>query len=36
MHSPNQMIDLGDLDAACELIAEYLVSLSADEDFAAR
>lgn len=36
MHSPNQMIDLADLDAACELIAEYLVSLSEDEDFVPR
>ena len=33
MHSPNQMIDNADLDAAAELIAEYLVSLSPDEDF---
>ncbi|MDH3733643.1 MAG: M20/M25/M40 family metallo-hydrolase [Gemmatimonadota bacterium] len=33
MHSPNQLIDLADLDAASELIAEYLVSLSPDEDF---
>ena len=33
MHSPNQMIDLADLDAAAEVIAEYLASLGPDEDF---
>ncbi|MFV1987594.1 MAG: M42 family metallopeptidase [Gemmatimonadota bacterium] len=36
MHSPNQMVDIGDLDAASELIAEYLVSLSPDDDFTPR
>lgn len=36
MHSPNQVVDMGDLDAASELIAEYLASLSPDEDFAPR
>ncbi len=34
MHSPNQLVDLRDLDAAAELIAEYLTSLGPDEDFA--
>jgi len=33
MHSPNQLVDLGDLDAAAELIAEFLVSLDPDERF---
>ena len=36
MHSPNQIIDMGDLDAASELIAEYLASLSPDDDFTPR
>ncbi len=27
MHSPNQLVDLGDLDAAAEVIAEYLTAL---------
>lgn len=36
MHSPNQIVDMGDLDAASELIAEYLSSLSPDEDFTSR
>ncbi|MDX1578462.1 MAG: M20/M25/M40 family metallo-hydrolase [Gemmatimonadota bacterium] len=34
MHSPNQLIDLGDLDAAAELIAGYLVALEEDATFA--
>jgi len=33
MHSPNQLVDLADLDAAAELIAEYLVSLGEDSNF---
>jgi len=33
MHSPNQLVDLADLDAAAELIAEYLSSLGPDATF---
>lgn len=33
MHSPNQLVDLADLDAAAELISEYLVSLGPDAAF---
>ncbi len=35
MHSPNQLVDLRDLDAAAELIAETLVGLDPDEAFVA-
>ena len=35
MHSPNQLVDLRDLDAAAELIAETLVGLDPDESFVA-
>ena len=33
MHSPNQLVDEGDLDAAASVIAEYLVSLDAGAPF---
>jgi putative aminopeptidase FrvX len=33
MHSPNQLVALDDLDAAAELIAEFLVGLDPDERF---
>ena len=36
MHSPNQIVDMADLDAASEVIAEYLSTLSPDEDFTPR
>lgn len=35
MHSPNQLIDLRDLEGAAELIAETLVGLDPDETFVA-
>lgn len=35
MHSPNQLVDLRDLEAAAELIAETLVGLAPDETFVA-
>lgn len=33
MHSPNQLVDLRDLDGAVEVIADYLAALDADESF---
>lgn len=33
MHSPNQLVDLGDVEAAAELIATFLAGLSVDADF---
>lgn len=33
MHSPNQLVDLEDLDRAADLIAEYLVSLDGETSF---
>ncbi|MCG8469467.1 MAG: M20/M25/M40 family metallo-hydrolase [Gemmatimonadetes bacterium] len=35
MHSPNQLVDLEDLDAAVEVIAGFLTSIDADADFLA-
>ena len=35
MHSPNELVDLTDLDAAAELIAEYLTTLDESVDFSA-
>jgi putative aminopeptidase FrvX len=34
MHSPNEIVHLGDLEAAAALIAAYVRSLEPDADFA--
>jgi len=36
MHSPNQLVDLRDLDAAAEMIAEFVAALDPEDDFVAR
>jgi putative aminopeptidase FrvX len=33
MHSPNEIVQLDDLENAARLIAEYLRGLAADTDF---
>ena len=35
MHSPNQLVDAGDVEAAAELIAEFLIRLADDTSFVA-
>jgi putative aminopeptidase FrvX len=36
MHSPNEMVDLGDVDNAATLIAEFCRAVTAKTDLTAR